>query len=431
MEALNVSSSSPINYLKIFFRRKDQIIIPAIIGLVIGVCAGIILPRQFVSSAVILMEEGKSDNPLLDKLVVSTTVGERLSTISESMLGWESLVQLVRRLQMDKDIKTPREFEQLILAIRSKIMIKMRGRNIINISYIGKEPEVTQAVVKNILDIFIERNVTIQNQQTSDAILFIEEQLDLYKGKIMSSKIANLKDQLKSLLLDSTEMHPMVKQLQEQIASKEAELKAANLQYTENKAALSSDVSNPMIEEIKKALDSIEGVKKETPNEGKGAQDEYFKVMLVKQLGTAMAQDEGVNTTIYNMLLSRLETAKITQRLQSSKEGTKYTVLDLPRVPIDPVKPNRVLVALAGLCGGLGIGIALVMGLEFLDSSFIDVEETKQFLGVPLLGAISKIYTLDGLKSERDQRLWLYSMTIILGIVLVILVMAFANFINY
>ncbi|MBU1995926.1 MAG: hypothetical protein KKF78_02085 [Candidatus Omnitrophica bacterium] len=430
MEALNLASSSPINYLKIFFRRKDQIIIPAMIGMVLGVCAGIILPKQFVSSAVILMEEGKSDNPLLDKLVVSTTVSERLSTISESMLGWESLVQLVRRLGMDKDVKTPREFEQVILAIRSKIMIKMRGRNIINISYIGKEPEMTQAVVKNILDIFIERNVTIQNQQTSDAILFIEEQLDLYKGKIMSSKIANLKDQLRALLLDSTEMHPMVKQLKEQIASKEADLKAANLEYTDNKGALSSEVSNPMIDEIKKALDSLEGVKKDSPKEAKGAQDEYFKVMLVKQLGTAMAQDEGVNTTIYNMLLSRLETAKITQRLQSSKEGTKYTILDLPRVPLDPVKPNKILVALAGLFGGLGLGIALVMGLEFLDSSFIDVEETKQFLGVPLLGAISKIYTLDGLKVERDQRIMLYSMTIILGIVLVILVMAFANFVN-
>ncbi|MBU0468720.1 MAG: hypothetical protein KJ736_06625 [Candidatus Omnitrophica bacterium] len=427
---MNLASSSPINYLKIFFRRKDQIIIPAMIGMVLGVCAGIILPKQFVSSAVILMEEGKSDNPLLDKLVVSTTVSERLSTISESMLGWESLVQLVRRLGMDKDVKTPREFEQVILAIRSKIMIKMRGRNIINISYIGKEPEMTQAVVKNILDIFIERNVTIQNQQTSDAILFIEEQLDLYKGKIMSSKIANLKDQLRALLLDSTEMHPMVKQLKEQIASKEADLKAANLEYTDNKGALSSEVSNPMIDEIKKALDSLEGVKKDSPKEAKGAQDEYFKVMLVKQLGTAMAQDEGVNTTIYNMLLSRLETAKITQRLQSSKEGTKYTILDLPRVPLDPVKPNKILVALAGLFGGLGLGIALVMGLEFLDSSFIDVEETKQFLGVPLLGAISKIYTLDGLKVERDQRIMLYSMTIILGIVLVILVMAFANFVN-
>lgn len=429
MEASNILSSAPINYLKMFFRRKDQIIIPAIMGLVFGICAGIILPKQFVSSAVLLMEEGKSDNPLLDKLVVSTTMSERLSTISESMLGWESLVKLVRVMGMDKEVKTPREFEQLILGIRSQIKIKMRGRNIINISYLGDDPVMTQAVVKNILDIFIERNVNIQNQQTSDAIAFIEEQLDLYKGKIMSSKIAELKDRLRTLLLDSTDMHPLVKQLKEQIAAKEKELKEANLEYTENKAALSADVNNPVIDEIKRALDSIEGKNKNAATETKGAQDDFYKVMLVKQLDTAMAQDEGVNTTIYNMLLQRLETAKITQRLQSSKEGTRYTVLDQPRVPLDPIKPNRMLVALAGLFGGLGLGVALVMGLEFLDSSFIDVEDAKSFLGVPLLGAISKINTLDALKAGREKRVFLYSMTIILGIVLVILVMVFVNFV--
>ena len=428
MEALNLPASSPINYLKIFFRRKDQLIIPAMIGLVAGICAGIILPKQFVSSAVILMEEGKSDNPLLDKLVISTTISERLSTISESMLGWESLVQLVRRLGMDRQVKTPREFEQLILGIRSQIKIKMRGRNIINISYMGGKPEMTQAVVKNILDIFIERNVTIQNQQTSDAIVFIEEQLDLYKGKIMSSKIADLKDKLNTLLLDSTEFHPMVKQLKEQIAAKEAELKEANLVYTENKASLSSDANNPVIEEIKKALDGLEGKGKDTQAGAKSAQDDFYKVMLVKQLGSAMARDEGVNTSIYNMLLQRLETAKITQRLQSSKEGTRYTILDVPRVPLDPIKPNRMLVALAGLFAGLGAGVALVMGLEFLDNSFIDVEDAKLFLGVPLLGAISKIHTLEGLKSEREKRALRYSMTVILGIVVVILVLVFVKF---
>ena len=46
-----------------------------------------------------------------------------------------------------------------------------------------------------------------------------------------------------------------------------------------------------------------------------------------------MARDANVNETIYNTLLQRLETAKITQRLQSSQEGTKYTIIDPPARP--------------------------------------------------------------------------------------------------
>ena len=104
-----------------------------------------------------MIEDGKSDNPLFDKLAVSTTVHQRLTTIRESMLGWNSLVTLVKRIGLDKGIKTPQEFEKLILKIREDISIKLRGRNIIDLSYIGKTPENTQAIVKNITEIFIER----------------------------------------------------------------------------------------------------------------------------------------------------------------------------------------------------------------------------------------------------------------------------------
>ena len=71
------------------------------------------------------------------------------------------------------------------------------------------------------------------------------------------------------------------------------------------------------------------------------------------------------NEKIYNTLLQRMESAKITQRLQSSKEGTKYTVLDPPRVPLEPFKPNKILVALMGLLCGCGAGVGMVFLSRF------------------------------------------------------------------
>lgn len=425
-----------MNYLKIFFRRKELFILPVFIGLILGVCLCIILPKQYVSSTILLVEEGKSDNPLFDKLAVSTTVSQRMSTIKESMLGWNSLVKLVKRLKMDQGIKTPQELENLILRIRNRINIRMRGRNIIHLSYFGDAPEVTQAVVKNITDIFIERNVEIQNQETTDAIAFIEEQLKLYRGKIKSAEIAQLKDSLNFLLVDSTEAHPQVKQLREQIAAKQEELKKENLEYTEN-VTLDPTTTNPIIQEIQKALDSIDGsqgVGLQTAEEDliaeEGADKDLYKVLLINKLDNVMARDVDVNTKIYNMLLQRLETAKITQRLQSSKEGTKYTVLDPPRIPLRPTKPNKVLVILAGLFFGALIGSGLVVGVEFLDKSFIDVEEANQFFGVPLLGAISKINTEESIKRERERQGWFYGLTALTGVLVIILTTAIVNIIK-
>ncbi|MCK4881819.1 MAG: hypothetical protein KAS92_02215, partial [Candidatus Omnitrophica bacterium] len=109
--------ASPINYLKIFFRRKELILIPVFIGLIFGVCTGILLPKKYKSETVILVQEGKTDNPLFNKLAVSTTIEQRVAGIRESILGWHSLVELVKRLDLDENIKNKAEFERLILGL--------------------------------------------------------------------------------------------------------------------------------------------------------------------------------------------------------------------------------------------------------------------------------------------------------------------------
>ncbi|MBF0483987.1 MAG: hypothetical protein HQL25_04710 [Candidatus Omnitrophica bacterium] len=408
---------SPMNFFKIFFHRKHYVIISTILGLVLGTGLGMILPKKYQSSTTILVEEGKTDNPLFDKIAVSTTVQQRMSGIRESILGWNSLIELVERLHLDKDVNSKLDFEKLILGLKKDIVIQMRGPNLLEMSYEGKNPELTKSIVENTTDIFISKNVKKQNQETSDAIIFIEKQLQVYKGKIKSSEIAKLQDQLDALLVDSTDKHPMVRQLKDQINSKKEELKKENLNYTPE-ASLKSGATNPLINEIQKAIGNLEG--QTSPNQTSQGNGDVYKVMLMDKLDNVMARDADVNEQIYNMLLQRLETAKITQRLQESKEGTRYTILDPPRVPLYPVKPNRILVALGGLFLGLIAGVGLVFSAEFLDKSFLDVEDAKEFLGVPLLGAISKINTEESLAVERNKKWQMYIVTIIVSILLLV-----------
>jgi len=403
MNSLEASAISPINYLKVFFRRKEFILIPAFIGLILGLCTGILLPKQFKSKTVILVKEGKTDNPLFDKLAVSTTVEQRLAGIRESILGWNSLVEVVKKLDLDKDVETKQGFEDLISTLKKNLKIRLRGGNILTLSYVGRDAQVTQAFVKNITDTFIEKNMEAQNQETYDAIIFIEEQLHVYRGKIKSAEIAGLQEKLDTLLLDSTEKHPLVKELSEQIAAKREALEKENLEYTEE-SNIGDNQTAPMIAEIKNALDSLESQGRSSKNTGKSHDS---MVMLNVDLENVLARDVGVNEKIYNMLLQRIETAKITQRLQSSKEGTHYKVIDPPRIALRPFKPNRVLIAFVGLFLGIVFGVGLVVASEFLDKSFIDVEEAKEYLGVALFGAISKINTPDSLRREKEKKRWL------------------------
>ena len=384
----------------------------------------------------ILVEEEKNDNPLLSNIAVSTSVSQRIQTIKETMLGWESLNELIKRLHMDKNIHSQLELEQNIKMLQNKIIFRPEpDGNIIEISYISTNPKQAQAVVKNVTDIFIGRNLLAQNTETSNAIKFIEEQLHVYLGKIKSAEIADLKDKLNTLLVDSTELHPKVRELRAQIAKKMELLKAQNLEYTED-VKLNSDTTNPMVTEIQQALANIGEKALTSPNERANtsapvSEKDLYKVMVMDKIDTVMARDVDVNEKIYDGLLQKLETAKITQRLQASDEGTRYTIIEDARVPSRPYSPNKMLVSFSGLFMGLGIGISLIFMLEFLDKSFLDVHEASSYLSVPLLGAISKIETEESIREQKDAQLNFLFWMITAGVLIVSLTIMIVNIRTY
>jgi uncharacterized protein involved in exopolysaccharide biosynthesis len=343
---------------------------------------------------------------------------QRLKVVREIMLSWNNLTELVKRLKLDANVKSSQEFEDLVRQLVKSIRFEFRDSSILQVSYKGPNPQQTQAVVQNITQIFIEGSLNVQNKETSDAIQFIEEQLRVYRGKIKSSEIAQLKDKLKELLVDSTELHPQVKQLREQVDRKMEEIAKEKLEYSED-ARLSAESTSQMLSEIKKALNVVSV--KESPDAANKASssDEFYKVMLIDKMDDVKARDVDVNTGIYNALLQRLETAKITQRLQTSKEGTKYTVLDPPRIPLKPSQPNMIVNIFLGMFLGFFLGGVLVFLIEFLDKSFLDVQEAKEFLGAPLLGSVSKITTPEIIEEDRQRQTWLLFWMCSAGVLLI------------
>ncbi len=404
----NIQTRSPADYLKIFFRNKWLIIGGAWIGLVIGTVFSLTLPPKYESSSVILVQEEKAINPLMQGLAISSSVEVRMKTIKEQLLGWNSLVSLTKKLNLDRHANSAKEFEKLILGLRNSIIVQVRGNNLIRISYIGESPRETQLIAKTMTDILLEENMRAQTKETDVAINFITEQLDLYKRKIKESEAADLEDQLKKLLVDSTEEHPMVKELRQKISTVKKELASGEYEVSVAGKPVNSVAAEALKKELEKmtkeASDDSLGFGK-NPNAPTDPNAAIYKLMLMDKVDSALARDTKVNENIYNLLLQKLETAKITQRLEASKEGTRYTIIDPARLPLTPSKPKKPLVIFMGLFGGICLGIGLIFAREFLDSSFLDLEEAKTALiNVPVLGAISRLTTQDEIDKEKAQR---------------------------
>ncbi|MFH1594101.1 MAG: GNVR domain-containing protein [Candidatus Omnitrophota bacterium] len=429
MENEAVMNKRPLDYLRIAFRRKWFIIIPTVIGLSGGIIALNILPKIYQSSTLMLVEEGRVVNPLIRGLTVSTSIAERLNVLREQMLGWDRINQLISTLDLAGEVKSQIEFEALVKKLRKNIRVDLYGSNIVRISHEGRDPKKAMNIVKTITDIFIAENLKQQNSETENAISFINDQLVLYQRQLKESEIATMEDKLTSLLLDSTDKHPMVIEYKQKIESARAELKSGNYRVSAESATSTDTNVAQLKQELKDLREEISTSSLDASRGGENrvkhatnTNEKLYKLLLIDKADRVTSDDTSVNSKLYDQLLQRLETAKITQRLEASQEGTKYIILDPARLPLLPIKPNKPMVLLAGMFIGACVGIGFVFLMEILDHSFLGTEDAEAYLKKPILATIPKIITQSDMRQERIRSLKVASASILTAVILVFVI---------
>jgi polysaccharide chain length determinant protein (PEP-CTERM system associated) len=95
----------------------------------------------------------------------------------------------------------------------------------------------------------------------------------------------------------------------------------------------------------------------------------------------------------YEELVSRRESAKITQAASDQHGSFVFRVISPPVKPDRPVAPNRLLMSAVVLIAGLGVGAGLAFGLGFLSGSFLNLRQLKEAIELPILGAVTTVRT--------------------------------------
>jgi polysaccharide biosynthesis transport protein len=113
-----------------------------------------------------------------------------------------------------------------------------------------------------------------------------------------------------------------------------------------------------------------------------------------------LQQDYDALKAQYAGLRDKEKTAEISHALEVHQKGEKFEVLDAAVIPLQPASPNRVLISLAGLFGGLFAGIALAAAAEMNDESVRSESEASRILGKQILSGIPKIV------SAGEKRAW-------------------------
>jgi len=109
-----------------------------------------------------------------------------------------------------------------------------------------------------------------------------------------------------------------------------------------------------------------------------------------QQLAALTRQAENARTRYFDRL-QRVEQARLDARLSSAGGPVGFRVAEAARVPDRKAGPARRRIAAMGLLVGIALGLGLMLVRHQLDSTFNDVDELRQFSGLPTLASIPRV----------------------------------------
>jgi uncharacterized protein involved in exopolysaccharide biosynthesis len=99
-------------------------------------------------------------------------------------------------------------------------------------------------------------------------------------------------------------------------------------------------------------------------------------------------------TALRDDVARRETTAQLGQTLETELKGERFSLIEPPTFPLDPVKPNKLLVMLIGFVLAAGSGIGMVTVLHLLDDAVYTVKDVASVVGEPPLVVVPRVVTV-------------------------------------
>ncbi len=182
------------DYTKPLLMRKWLWIIPLVIFSLGATHISLNKPDVYESSCVLVLENSNLINTVLEGREAKHDTGKILTVVEERILGWGSVVKVIRDLELDKGI--PEDdlgaLEGLYWSVVNNTDLsaydsKGKGRKIV-ITYRGADPEKTFKIVEAFASNFMEQTLSLSQDEVDKAIVFVTEDLEQLKRNFDESE---------------------------------------------------------------------------------------------------------------------------------------------------------------------------------------------------------------------------------------------------
>ncbi|HXD07735.1 MAG TPA: XrtA system polysaccharide chain length determinant [Burkholderiaceae bacterium] len=147
-----------------------------------------LVPDRYEATARVYVDTQSLLKPLLQGLTVQPNVEQEVMMLSRTLISRPNLEKLVRMTDLDLEIKTSEQRENLLDGLSRTVYIKSIGQNLYSIGFTHRDRAQATRVVQSLLSIFVESGLAPKAKDTGQAQRFIEEQIKTYEQKLSEAE---------------------------------------------------------------------------------------------------------------------------------------------------------------------------------------------------------------------------------------------------
>ncbi|WP_294393212.1 Wzz/FepE/Etk N-terminal domain-containing protein [uncultured Sphingomonas sp.] len=377
-------------------------------------------------------------------------IGQRVARARERVLSRMDLIRLIRTYNLYPDEQRTVPLSKIvdemrastnITALNNELVNAKSRRNLglantiaINVSFRYDDPQKAQVVAQQFVDRFLEADATSQATQATDAVNFLTEQANTVQSQIaeieaksmqikaengtvlalgqatgnQSADLSRIDAQIAGLQAENLRLNASGGASQETgVAAAEAQLRVAQAKFSDThpdvvaaraqveaarRAAAALPASaNPVAAQIASnraqiaSLQRAQGMLASQSSAVVSAQSRA--PVLAGQVDQLEKRADALREQ-YRTIGAKLQAAQIQARVESEQKGERLTLADPPVVPDSPVRPNRPMIILGSILGGLALGLGLALLIELILRPIRGTQAMRQALGQPPLAVI-------------------------------------------
>ena len=198
--AMSDSLVSVRDYLRMVFRRKWALIIPALLGILAVPAVWYSVAPKYRATALVRRKDLAILQSAPGSVVNRGDSHVSVPALRVEILTWNNLERVINQTNLDKGLETASDWQSMYSKLRDMITIDTRARgrgiDLIQIAAIHKDPELSAKITNAVADNYVERSKKISRTESQQSVQFLESGTEEYKQKLkdLEEKIREYKE---------------------------------------------------------------------------------------------------------------------------------------------------------------------------------------------------------------------------------------------